>query len=215
VVNSGSVEQPSREEAEVVHDSTTADDKRTARGLGPFTGRQLTVIIVTAVLVVGLPVGAYASIRGSNVFVTDHISGAHASVSSTGSLQTTAVAPIGGVAVHASVSAGSLNCGFFSPPAGKAFEITGVVLVPAGASTSSGTALTLDAESHTGCAGPLNDIAFGTYSADQPDHFSFNPGIGLKSGHYLDFYAIGSPGTSRVLVYGYYISATACSVNCL
>lgn len=214
-MNSGLVQQLPMEEAEVVHDSTTVEDKRAARGLGPFTGRQLTVIIVTAMLVVGLPVGAYASITGSNVFVTDKVSGAHASVSSTGNLQTTAVAPIGGVAVRASVSAGMLNCGFFSPPAGKAFEITSVVLVPAGASTSSGTALTLDAESNTGCAEPLNDIAFGTYSADQPDHFSFNPGIGLKSGHYLDFYATGSPGTSRVLVYGYYIAAKACSVNCL
>jgi hypothetical protein len=54
-VNSGLVQQLPMEEAEVVHDSTTVEDKRAARGLGPFTGRQLTVIIVTAMLVVGLP----------------------------------------------------------------------------------------------------------------------------------------------------------------
>src|SRR5438067_12976032 len=58
-----------------------------ANRLGPFTGRQLTTIIVTLIVVVLFPLGAWA-VTGSNVFVTDATSGAHAKVDSNGNLQT-------------------------------------------------------------------------------------------------------------------------------
>ena len=45
-----------------------------ANRLGPFTGRQLTTIIVTLIVVVLFPLGAWA-VTGSNVFVTDATSG--------------------------------------------------------------------------------------------------------------------------------------------
>ena len=44
--------------------------------LGPFTGKQLTVIICTLMVVLLFPVGAWA-VSGSNVFVTDPWSGGH------------------------------------------------------------------------------------------------------------------------------------------
>ena len=72
-----------------------------AKGLGPFTGRQLTTIIVTLIVVVLFPVGAWA-VMGSNIFVTDATSGAHAKVDSNGNLQT-------------KVSSGSVNATLAAP----------------------------------------------------------------------------------------------------
>jgi hypothetical protein len=45
------------------------------RGWGPFSGGQLTVIIVAIAVMILLPVGAFAAVAGSNVFVTDATSG--------------------------------------------------------------------------------------------------------------------------------------------
>jgi len=63
------------------------DGRRRQRGLGPFTSGHLTAIIVAVVLVVGFPVATFA-ITGSNVFVTDHSTGATAKVDAAGQLQT-------------------------------------------------------------------------------------------------------------------------------
>jgi hypothetical protein len=58
------------------------------RGLGPFSGGQLTAIIVTIAVMIMLPVGAWAVVTGSNVFVTDAVSGKQASVNTSGQLLT-------------------------------------------------------------------------------------------------------------------------------
>jgi hypothetical protein len=52
---------------------------REGRGLGPFTSGHLTIIVVVVVIVVAFPLAAFA-VTGSNVFVTDATSGAHAKV---------------------------------------------------------------------------------------------------------------------------------------
>jgi hypothetical protein len=57
------------------------------RGLGPFTCGHLTIIIVTSVIVVAFPFAAYA-VTGSNIFITDFTSGAHAKVDSKSNLNT-------------------------------------------------------------------------------------------------------------------------------
>src|SRR5260221_13076089 len=57
---------------------------RAGRGWGPFTGAQLTIIVTAVVVMVMLPVGAFAVVTGSNVFVTDATSGKHATVNSLG-----------------------------------------------------------------------------------------------------------------------------------
>jgi len=51
--------------------------------LGPFTGSQLTVIILGVTLAIAFPIGAWA-VTGSNVFVTDATSGKTAKVDATG-----------------------------------------------------------------------------------------------------------------------------------
>ena len=65
---------------------TNASPRR--RGLGPFSGGQLTVIIVTIAVMIMLPVGAWAVVTGSNVFVTDAVSGKQATVNNSGQLLT-------------------------------------------------------------------------------------------------------------------------------
>ena len=65
---------------------------RQSRGLGPFSGGQLTVIIVTFALLLLFPIGAWA-VSGSNVFVTDAASGQHASVNTTGALNVAQAGP--------------------------------------------------------------------------------------------------------------------------
>jgi hypothetical protein len=57
------------------------------RGLGPFSGGQLTLIIVTFAVLLLFPIGAWA-VAGSNVFVTDSVSGKQASVNTSGQLAT-------------------------------------------------------------------------------------------------------------------------------
>ena len=65
---------------------------RQSRGLGPFSGAQLTIIIVTFALLLLFPIGAWA-VSGSNVFVTDAISGQHASVNTAGALNVAQAGP--------------------------------------------------------------------------------------------------------------------------
>lgn len=50
------------------------------RGLGPFSGGQLTAIIMTVAVLLLLPVGAWA-VSTTNVAITDAVSGTHAHVS--------------------------------------------------------------------------------------------------------------------------------------
>lgn len=61
----------------------------TRRGWGPFSGAQLTIIIVAVILMILLPVGAFAVASGSNSFVTDATTGKHATVNANGQLATT------------------------------------------------------------------------------------------------------------------------------
>ncbi len=71
----------------VTIDLTREENVMNANRLGPFTGRQLTTIIVTLIVVALFPIGAWA-VTGSNIFVTDATSGAHAKVDGNGNLQT-------------------------------------------------------------------------------------------------------------------------------
>jgi hypothetical protein len=72
---------------------TTSDaEKRRDRGLGPFTGGQLTVIIVTFAALLLFPVGAWA-LSFTNVSIIDPGGVNRAAVSSAGALETAPAAP--------------------------------------------------------------------------------------------------------------------------
>jgi len=62
--------------------------RREGRGWGPFSGGQLTVIIVAICVMVMLPVGAFAVVAGDNVFVTDPTTGKQAKVTTAGEVMT-------------------------------------------------------------------------------------------------------------------------------
>jgi hypothetical protein len=64
----------------------------TTRGWGPFTGGQLTAIVIAVVAMVMFPVGAWA-VSGSNVFLTDAVSGKRATVNPAGSLNVAQASP--------------------------------------------------------------------------------------------------------------------------
>src|SRR5439155_19085005 len=54
--------------------------RRAGRGWGPFSGGQLTMIVIAVVVTVGLPVGAFAVVQTSKVAVTDSATGKTAAV---------------------------------------------------------------------------------------------------------------------------------------
>ncbi len=91
--------------------------------LGPFTGRQLTTIIVAVIVAVAVPTAAYGLTVGHTV-VTDSTTHAFASVTPTGSLQVAAAAPSAFVQNGPS----SLNTTFYVPvavaPTGLALIVT-------------------------------------------------------------------------------------------
>ena len=66
-------------------EAVSADRSRSERGLGPFTGGQLTVIILGITLAIAFPIGAW-SVTGSNVFVADATSGKTAKVDANGNV---------------------------------------------------------------------------------------------------------------------------------
>jgi hypothetical protein len=66
--------------------------RREGRGWGPFSGGQLAAIIIAVVVMVMLPVGAWA-VSGTSVFVTDAVNGTHATVIPTGQLNVGEAAP--------------------------------------------------------------------------------------------------------------------------
>jgi len=113
--------------------------QREGKGWGPFSGAQLTVIIVTFAVLLLAPVGAWA-VSGSSVFITDAHSNTHAAVNSSGQLQTH---PNGTQAVTGSVTVNGATrpadpvnlyttetnvnvCHTIAPPSGHVLVITSV-----------------------------------------------------------------------------------------
>src|ERR1700680_2793664 len=68
-------------------DPRTSRRRRDGRGWGPFTGAQLTVVIVTFAVLLLAPVGAWA-VSGSPVFLTDPHNNHHAAIDAAGNVHT-------------------------------------------------------------------------------------------------------------------------------
>jgi hypothetical protein len=126
-------------------DGTRAPRRREERGFGPFTSGQLTLIVITVLILVAFPFAAFA-VTGNNVFVTDATSGNHATVAN-GRLKVDAGTAFG--LVPTVVTSGTVNATpsmpsqqfvgtvnftdlptkcmtLVTPPAGKAVVITTV-----------------------------------------------------------------------------------------
>src|ERR1700680_4478987 len=72
---------------------STARRRREGRGWGPFSGGQLTAIILGVLAAIAFPVCAWA-VSGTTVFVTDAVSGTHAKVNSLGQLSVAATGSV-------------------------------------------------------------------------------------------------------------------------
>jgi hypothetical protein len=121
--------------------SETQSRTRRQRGLGPFSGAQLTLIIVTLAIVLGFPF-AVGAVTGSNVFVTDATSGAHAKVDTIGNVQTKvnggtlaisggtlAAQPGPAAATYSNITGVGGGCGIVAvPPTGKAIIVTSILI---------------------------------------------------------------------------------------
>ena len=92
------------------NDGVGGADKRPRRerGWGPFSGGQLTIIIVTFAVLLLFPIGAWA-VTGSNVFVTDSTSGAHAKVDAKQNVNTAIHDPVSGQGASVTLGSGSLG----------------------------------------------------------------------------------------------------------
>ena len=207
-----------------------------ANRLGPFTGRQLTTIIVTLIVVVLFPLGAWA-VTGSNVFVTDATSGAHAKVDSNGNLQTkvssgsvnaTPAAPNQQFISTVTFSDVGPKCKtLVTPPTGKAVVITTVHfqvrtydngpntrLGDLGHSGSSGCTsgnVALDGVSFIGNV-PAANIWQGAASQE----LDFPSGVAVANGHTLTVSVAGGPDDNwRITSFGYLVDATKCTTGCL
>src|SRR3954469_24436016 len=98
------------------------------KSLGPFSGRQLTLIAVTLILAVAVPGTVFAVDTFSNVAIEDPVSGVKASVDSQHRLKTLDTVS-GNVLAQDTAPAnlvqffgGGVSCvTIYTPPAGKAF----------------------------------------------------------------------------------------------
>jgi hypothetical protein len=206
-------------------DVTTREPKR---GFGPFSGTHITVIIVAVVVVAGFPFAASA-VTGNNVFISDATSGAHAKVSSTGQLSTTAsvsgavtatqAAPSNMVSIPGQTGTGGNVCAFYTPPTGKALVVTSIDVYPINPFPLPTTEnVNFYGAPATNC--PVNHLLFssGAYSAGDPPHtVDLGAGVALANGHFLDV-TTNTAGTTTSLsfvVYGYLVAATACASGCM
>ena len=192
-----------------------------SRGFGPFSGGQLTLIIVTVVVMVGLPVGAFAVVKGSNSFITDATSGKHAKVSASGQLATsgtvsgsvTATPAQPAAMVDFSTEVSIATNGFSGPVSGttaasKALIVTAITVGPHGVLNSS---VPLSLETYT-TGTQLGLITLNPGSP--PVTLPFPSGLPIKGPDYLVIANSGPPVTLDVTVSGYYVPVAQCANAC-
>jgi hypothetical protein len=194
-------------------DDTPRTKKRhDGRGLGPFSGGQLTIIIVTILVLVAFPFAAGA-VTGNNIFVTDATSGAHAKVDRTGALKVGGAIGVSGLPkentyfrfgpVDVTPTSG---CRVSTPPlpSGKALIVTMLHVDIFQAPASPGTGHFLAAYADTACTKIVEDdnpAALGITA------LPFTPGIATTTG--VSMRSFGGDVSAEVEIIGYLVSASA------
>jgi hypothetical protein len=216
--------------------------RREGRGLGPFSGGQLTIIIVTLAVVIGFPIAAF-SVTGSATNIVDPVTAANkAKVDSQGNLYTATHDATSGVAakvtsggaltVSGSVtatptppnssydrfwSAGEGDCISITPavPAGKALIVTSIT-----ATITSGTDERVAVYAVTGtgtstCTPTIFADEIGVAGLRASGVMNFPSGFPVKAGRVVGVLLFSSAGdhTADVIVKGYLVSSTLCTVN--
>jgi hypothetical protein len=188
----------------------------TAPTLGPFTGRQLTTIICVLAVLVLFPIGAWA-ISGSQVFVTDPHTGAHAAVNN-GQLSVmgpTAAPP--GTAYTATalfVEAGACAPLTSPVPAGSALVVTQITV---DVNTMSTGPLNVSAQSASAGSPCVPHGTAGT--AELPGKhttavMSFPAGYPIRAGRFVSVTSTGGSGDALGLisVHGFLVPSSECTV---
>ena len=177
--------------------------------LGPFSGAQLTAIIITFAVLLLFPVGAWA-VTGSNVFLTDAGSGQHATVGGAGQLMATRAGAKSFVSGQTIVDGGASDVVLLQPPSGKALIVTSVagdIYQPVG---TPGISFEYEFHvSHNGvnCA-PPKTFVFQEHPTELGSTFvPFDPGIVVPAGRAL----CADVGNVHVILsaHGYLIPAAA------
>jgi hypothetical protein len=183
---------------------------RARRGLGPFSGAQLTVIIVVFAVLLLAPIGAWA-VSGSNVFVTDAGSGQRAFVSGSGQVNVTRA---GAKSFFTHVS--DPSTGVFQiaakPPSGRALVVTSIAVdayrvLATGVFKNFSFALST---TNATCATTGEFVADVNPATVGVTVLPFDPGLVVPSGRSL---CVKNGDTTNlraeVYVYGYLIPASA------
>lgn len=200
-------------------EGTDRSERAARRGWGPFTGGQLTIIIVAVVVMMLLPVGAWA-LSASNVIVSDANSGAHATVNAAGALTVNVASPktffMNSTLPEQHVSAGLYTPVAVAPP-NHALVITSVAIDILKVTTPDqvrnvGVAVSKTDATCNSVVLPNGDppILFNPADRGAID-YQFQPGIPIPSGRALCARAGGaiSDFLSDVSAFGYTVPASA------
>jgi len=186
-----------------------------ARGWGPFSGAQLTTIIVAIVVMALFPVGAWA-VSGSNSFVTDAVSGQHASVNSTGALNVAQSSPKSFFSAASLTDSSTGFEEFFRADASHAFILTSLVF-NVSSETTPGSRLRLavskgDSSCDNVALDPASNIApiYFTPSGIGTVTETFQPGFVVPAHRALCVANSGGPNLSAdMLAYGFKVPAAS------
>ena len=194
--------------------------RREGRGLGPFSGGQLTAIILGIAFAVALPAGAWA-IDPSPVYVTDSVTGKTATVNPSGQLAVdgTAGAPV--IAANMFVrtrelqnidTANPVPVVCVRPPAGAALVVTSVGLDlgdDANGRPARADLQVVSPTTTTDCSltGPLQYYDTRYFTTRGTQEVPFPSGLPIRNGHALRITLSSSNQTSRLLatVKGYVV----------
>jgi len=188
-------------------------DRSPKRGWGPFTGAQLTVLIVAALLAVAFPTGLWAATATSTA-ITDSTGTNFAKVSASGSLQTSIAGTVATqiakpsqflfqvpVSIHSTDSCTLLA----TAPAGEALIVSQIHwIVGANANTL------VKVFAGNQCTASLNDEFPFSSGSVMGDHLeTFSPGMPVSTGHSI--YASTNFNAMTAVVQGYLVPAAQCN----
>jgi hypothetical protein len=187
---------------------------------GPFSGRQLTTIIVALIIVIGVPGTVWAVDTFSNVAIEDPVTGVKAGVDSSKRLKvgdgsgamtvdgtTTDTTPANLIRIFAGATSSCSNV--YTIPAGKALILKSmsVYMHTAGSPGSDVEAVVYPAANCGGgfVAAAISDRAHETVFQ------TFGSGIGVPTGRTISTLGFNNSGT--LYLYGYLVPASAVPAN--
>jgi hypothetical protein len=197
---------------------------RMGRGLGPFSGGQLTTIIIAIVLAVALPVGAWA-VSGTTVFVTDSVSGKTASVNArrqlnvaaSGSVTATPTPPSASFDQFSVVAEDQMCEPVISTvPTGKALIVTSVTVDVRVGTTGPFAVYLYAATPGSPCGTVIADLDISEVpGAGHSEAIPFPEGLPIKAGHIVGVLLNGGSEDAQAYVNtkGYLVSSNMCTVS--